>query len=189
MDTLAVVAIVVVVLLALAAAALLLQRQRQSKQLRDRFGSEYDRTVEQSDDRRAAERELRERAERREQLQIRPLDDRTRDEYAAEWRRVQETFVDAPAQAVKQADLLVARVMQERGYPVGDFEQQARDVSVDHGAVVEQYRSAHEISLLNDREAASTEQQRQAMVHYRALFSDLLDEDGAERGDGHRSSA
>lgn len=180
------VVLLVVVLLVVAALVALALRARKRKGLQQKFGPEYDRTVEGSDDRRQAERELRERAERRDSLDIRPLEPGARDAFAAEWRDTQEHFVDAPGQAVKEADLLVARVMQQRGYPVGDFDQMARDVSVDHAHVVEEYRTAHDISERNDRQQASTEDLRQAMVHYRSLFSDLLDERGHD-GDRQRS--
>ena len=168
--------LVVLVLLVLAAAAFFVVQSRKRKALQERFGPEYDRAVEDSDGKRDAERELRERAERRDALDIKPLEPAARDGYAEQWRATQERFVDAPDAAVTEADRLVARVMQQRGYPVGDFDQMARDVSVDHSQVVHEYRAAHEISERNDREQATTEELRQAMVHYRALFSDLLED-------------
>lgn len=166
--------LVVLVLLVLAAAALFVVQTRKRKALQERFGPEYDRTVEDSDGKRRAERELRERAEHRDTLDIKPLEPAAREDYAEQWRATQERFVDAPDAAVTEADRLVARVMQQRGYPVGDFDQMARDVSVDHSQVVQEYRAAREISERNDREQATTEELRQAMMHYRALFSDLL---------------
>lgn len=174
-STVTLVLIVLAVLLLLAVVGLLVARQRKRKGLQDRFGPEYDRTVEGGESRRDAERELTQRAERRDELDIKPLDPQRRDAYAAEWRSTQEAFVDQPAAAVADANDLVERVMQERGYPAGDFEQMSRDVSVDHAGVVQEYRAAHEIAELNDRREASTEQLRQAMVHYRSLFGDLLD--------------
>jgi len=179
-----IVVLVVVVLVLLAVVGFVVAQQRKRKQLQSRFGPEYDRTVESSGKRRDAERDLAERAERRQQLDIRPLPEQERRAFADRWRQTQEAFVDQPSMAVRQADRLVAEVMARRGYPVGDFQQQARDVSVDHAHVVEEYRAAHNISELNDREQASTEQLRQAMVHYRALFTDLLQDDGGsdERG-------
>lgn len=176
MSTTAIV-IIVIVVIALVVIGLLLWRQQQSKRMRERFGPEYERTVEEAGDRRAAERDLRDRAQRREQLQIRALDPAARDRYAEEWRQAQARFVDSPHVAVREADVLVARVMQDRGYPVGDFEQQARDISVDHSDVVNEYRAAHDISQRNDQGEASTEDLREAMVHYRALFAELLDTD------------
>jgi hypothetical protein len=175
--------IVVLVLIAVLviAGALLVPRMR-SRQLQQRFGPEYDRTVQSTGDRQAAERDLQERAQRRRELDIRPLDPAARDRYAQRWRQAQERFVDEPDQAVAEADTLVQEVMRERGYPTGDFEQQARDVSVDHGDVVHEYHAAHELSQLSARGQASTEQLREAMVHYRTLFEELL-------GEGHRREA
>ena len=173
--TLTTVLIVLAVLVVLALIGLVIGKKRKSKHLQERFGPEYDRTVTGSGKKREAERELKQRAERRKELDIRPLDPQRRDAFAAEWRDTQEAFVDMPAEAVSDANRLVERVMEERGYPLGDFDQMSRDVSVDHANVVEEYRSAHEISLLNDRKQATTEQLRRAMVHYRSLFADLLD--------------
>jgi FtsZ-interacting cell division protein ZipA len=173
MTTTQIVLVTVAVLVLLAVVAAALWQQRRRRRLRDRFGPEYERTVERTD-RRTAERELAEREERRRQLDIRPLPPEERAAFAERWRETQEDFVDRPATAIQQADLLVADVMSRRGYPVGDFDQQARDVSVDHAQVVEEYRAAHDISLANDRHDATTEELRQAMVHYRALFAALL---------------
>ena len=173
-----IVVVVVVVVALLAAVAVPAMRRRR---LQQQFGTEYERTVGETGDRRAAEQDLRERAQRRRELEIRPLEPAARDAYAERWRGAQERFVDAPGDAVAQADVLVQQVMRERGYPVGDFEQQARDVSVDHGDVVHEYHAAHEISVLNDGGHASTEQLREAMVHYRTLFAELLD-DGSTTG-------
>lgn len=181
MNDITIVVLVLVVLVVLALLGFLLARKKKRDGLREQFGPEYDRTVEQSGNRRDAEQDLRERAERRNELDVRPLEPKRRDLYAAEWRVTQEDFVDRPAEAVSSANTLVERVMKERGYPVGDFEQMSRDLSVDHANVMSEYRSAHEISMLNDRKQATTEQQRQAMVHYRSLFDDLLgggDRDG-----------
>jgi FtsZ-interacting cell division protein ZipA len=181
-QTLTWIIVAVVALLVIALVAWLVTRKRKSSQLQDRFGPEYERTVESSDNRRAAERDLRERAERREQLDIRPLDPMSRDRHAASWRQVQEQFVDRPAEAVTDAQTLVTRVMSERGYPVDDPDQQVKDLSVDHADVMDEFRSARQISELNDRKQATTEQLRQAMVHYRALFGRLLGDD--HEGDG-----
>jgi hypothetical protein len=166
--------VVVLVLLAAIAAYMAAQKKRRSEELRSTFGSEYDRTLDSSGRRRDAEKDLAARAEHRSSLDIRPLSEADRQAFAARWTQTQADFVDRPAEAVKSADNLVTEVMRERGYPVGDFDQQARDVSVDHAEVVHEYRAAHDISLLNDRQQATTEQLRQAMVHYRTLFSELL---------------
>ncbi|MCW2599589.1 MAG: hypothetical protein JWM02_1418 [Frankiales bacterium] len=172
MSTTAVVILIIVLVLIVAGAVLFeLQRRRR---LQQQFGPEYQRTVEREGGQRAAERDLSQRAQRHEELDVRPLDPRTRDAYAEQWRRTQAHFVDTPSEAVHEADDLVARVLQERGYPVGDFNQQERDVSVEHAHVVSDYRTAHDISMRDQEGLASTEDLRTAMVHYRTLFADLL---------------
>jgi hypothetical protein len=186
----AVVVIIVVVVLLVIAGAVLVPRMR-SRRLQQQFGPEYERTVESSGDQRAAERDLADREQRRKKLEIRPLDPGARNAYSQRWRNAQERFVDNPAQAIGEADALVQQVMRERGYPVGDFEQQARDVSVDHAEVVTEYHAAHEVSQLNERGEASTEQLREAMVHYRTLFAELLEggDDASGRADQHDQPA
>jgi len=144
---------------------------RRSRTLKQRFGPEYDRTVERSGSRRDAEADLEARKERRDRLDIQPLTPAARDRYRAEWRRVQARFVDDPDGAVQQSDVLIQSVMRERGYPVEDFEQRAADVSVDHPHVVENYRAGRRLAGSDD-----TEDQRQAMVHHRALFEELVEE-------------
>jgi hypothetical protein len=176
--------LVAILAIALVAAAVVLVRQRRSQQLREGFGPEYERTIAETGDRRAAESELAERRERRSKLEIRELDADTRDRYAERWRNAQRTFVDQPAAAVAEADGLVAEVMHERGYPVEeDFERRAADVSVDHPEVVENYRAAHAISTRAVRDEASTEDLRQALVHFRALFAELLGDDDRAQHD------
>jgi hypothetical protein len=164
------VGVVVVIALALFGAD-----RRRSRHLEEKFGPEYGRTVRDRGDRRAAESELHEREQTRERLEIRPLSDRQRERYAREWEETQAAFVDSPSRAVVDADRLVAEVMRERGYPVDDFEQQAAVVSVDHPDVVANYREGHAIHLSSDRGEATTEDLRQALQHYRALFDDLLE--------------
>jgi hypothetical protein len=166
-----VVLVIVIVVALLAVAGLLVWRQRRSTQLRDGFGPEYDRVVAEHGDQRAAEAELRARRERRRRYDIKPLGAAARDRYAERWRATQAKFVDQPAAALTDADELLSAVMRDRGYPVDDFEQQAADVSVDHPDVVDHYRRAHAI---HRRRRASTEDLRQALVHYRALFDELL---------------
>jgi hypothetical protein len=175
MTTWIVVIIVVVVLLLAAAAVVAVPRMRR-RRLQEEFGPEYDRTVASAGDQTAAERDLHERRQQRKELEIRALDPGARNAYAQRWMTTQQRFVDAPVEAVSDADSLVQQVMRDRGYPVGDFEQQARVVSVDHADVVAEYHSAHEISVLSAGGRASTEQLREAMVHYRSLFAELLDE-------------
>ena len=168
-----VVAIAVVALL-IVAAAILSSRRRRSAHLKDRFGSEYDRTVEAKGDRSKAEADLAEREKRVEKLDIRPLETTERRDFIDRWTEVQARFVDDPARAVAFADALLGDVMKARGYPVSDFEQRAGDISVDHPVVVEHYHKAHDIAVRHGRGEASTEDLRQAMIHYRALFDNLV---------------
>ena len=166
--------IAIVVVIAAVAVAMLL-RERRSKALRAGFGPEYERTVEQRGDRRAAERELADREERHKQLDIRELEPDRREAFDERWRVAQRQFVDEPAAAVAAADALVQEVMRARGYPVDeDFERRAADISVDHPVVVEHYRAANAISVRATGDGTATEDLRQAMVHFRALFAELL---------------
>ncbi|PWU43715.1 hypothetical protein DLE60_18860 [Micromonospora globispora] len=169
-----VIVIVVLVLAALAAVAVVASRRRALKQ---RFGPEYDRAVAEQDSRSAAERELRERERRHAQLELTPLSPESRARYAAAWEELQVRFVDSPADTVGDADELVSRLIAERGYPTGDFDEQIAHLSVEHARTLTHYRDAHEIRLRNERGEATTEELRQALVHYRALFADLLGED------------
>jgi hypothetical protein len=171
--------IVVGAVVVVALAWLGMDRQR-SRHLREKFGPEYRRTVAKRGDRRAAESELREREQVRDSLEISPLSERQRQRYGGEWEQVQSDFVDNPSDAVREADRLVAEVMRDRGYPVDDFEQQAAVVSVDHPGVVANYREGHAIYMTVDRGDSSTEDLRQAMQHYRALFDDLLENPAEE---------
>jgi hypothetical protein len=165
----------VVIIAALAMAA----RQRRTTALRQRFGPEYDRAMQESQGRRPAEAELRDREKQRAQLDIRPLPENMRARFAEEWREVQERFVDQPSDAVVAADRLVHSVMEARGYPMGDFDAQADLVSVDHPEVVENYRVAHGIHQRAQQQQASTEDLREALLRYRSLFDELL-----QPGDG-----
>jgi hypothetical protein len=164
------VAIVVVCVLAAWWAA----SRRRTSHLKEQFGPEYARTAENTGGRREAEAELRAREKRREKLDIHPLGDSARDEYARRWQRVQQEFVDSPAGAVARADALVNAVMSEKGYPMEDFDTRAGDISVDHASVVDNYRAAHRIFLSLEDGTVSTEEERKAMQHYRSLFDDLL---------------
>ena len=175
MSTVAYIVIAVIVVLVVITALVMASRRR-SERLHGTFGPEYDRTVEQTGDRREAERELAGRVERRKQLAIVPLTEQARQNYITQWQRVQASFVDAPVESVRQADALVSQVMTDRGYPIAEFEQRADDVSVDHSAVVENYRSAHAIAVASGLGQADTEALRTAMTQYRALFDDLLGE-------------
>jgi len=173
-----VIAIAAVVVLAAIAWSAYSGRRR--KGLQERFGSEYDRTVADAPSRREAESDLAERQKRREELEVRPLEPEARDRYASEWHNTQAKFVDDPEAAVGDADRLIQQVMRDRGYPVEDFDQRAADLSVDHPEVISNYRAAHGISVANERGNASTENLRTAMVHYRALFEELLETEPAK---------
>lgn len=175
MDTSAIILLAVVLVAVVGAAVWMLTQRRRTEDLRQRFGPEYDHTVNELGDQRQAEAELEARRKRVERLDIRPLEPAERDRFVTAWRSTQAKFVDEPAAAITEADRLVAEVMQARGYIVGDFDQRAADISVDHPNVLANYRAAHTIALANERGAASTEDLRQAMVHYRALFEDLLE--------------
>ncbi|MFE7425678.1 hypothetical protein [Streptomyces sp. NPDC057545] len=169
-------AAVVIVLIAVALALFMRRRA-----LRERFGPEYERTVHSADSTLAAERELSAREKRHDQLDIKPLPADLRTRYAREWDDVQHEFVDQPEDAVHDADQLVTSLMQARGYPTEAYDQQLKDLSVEHGRTLEHYRTAHEIDTLSKGHKATTEQLRSAMVHYRALFNELLSDGGQAR--------
>ncbi|MGV9328505.1 hypothetical protein [Streptosporangium sandarakinum] len=174
MSTVIWVVVIAVAVVAIIAVGYFMTGQQRRRRLRDRFGPEYDRAVRERESRQEAEQELLAREQRFSSLDIRPLDPGTRDAYARKWTEVQERFVDAPGFAVTEADHLVTSVMAERGYPTDDFEQRLSDLSVEHGRTLDHYRQAHEISNRAARTEASTEELRQAMVHYRVLFEELL---------------
>jgi len=146
---------------------------KRTDRLQGKFGREYDTTVEEKG-RKDAEAELGKRQERVEAMPLQELTPEEAERFATLWTATQARFVDDPGGAMTDADRLVADVMRARGYPVGDFEQRAADVSVDHPQVVANYRAAHNIAARHSRAEATTEELRQAMVHYRALFTDLL---------------
>jgi hypothetical protein len=174
---LAVIAVVVI-----GAGGYLWQQRQRTEELTGRFGPEYQRAVEDTGDRRAAERELAAREERVREMEIRPLDPADRTRFAEEWRQVQARFVDDPAGSISIADRLVQEVMQERGFETdGGFDQRAADVSVQHARVVPEYRRAHEIAERHASDGVPTEELRQAMVHYRAVFEDLLEPENARQ--------
>lgn len=170
--------IVVLALVAVLAGGWLLMRRRS---LRQRFGPEYERLVEEKESRTAAEKELMAREKRHAQLELRPLEAADRDRYAADWQEIQVRFLDDPARSVGEAHELVTRLIAARGYPTGDFDDQLATLSVEHANTLGHYRDAHEIHLRNEAGEASTEQLRQALVHYRTLFADLLGTDPVPR--------
>jgi len=167
----------------IAAAAVLLvavvatatMKKRKTKQLQEQFGPEYDRTVKSTDSRKDAEAELAARKERHDQIELRPLSSAARERYVSQWHSVQAQFVDNPSAAVVSADSLIQSAMADRGYPVDDFDTRAADLSVEHPQVVENYRQGHRLAEKNADGKGSTEDLRQAMRHYRALFDELVE--------------
>jgi len=188
MPTWLIVLIVVVAVAVLGAVIWLVTQEMQRKRLQQRFGPEYDRTVAEKDSPRAAQRELAERERRHKEFDIRPLSAPARERYTQQWARVQEKFVDQPSAAVTEADHLLVALMAERGYPTEGYEQQLSDLSVRHAKTLEHYRAAH--ATQHERSGASTENLRDAMVHYRTVFEDLLtdgaDEEHHDRGHHER---
>ena len=176
MDTAVVLIVVAVVILAAGAAAYMIQKRR-SAQLQERFGPEYERTLEQSGDKRATERDLAARQKRVAKLDIHPITGADARQYRDRWNALQGRFVDEPSGAVDEADALVVQMMREAGYPVDDFDQRVDDISVDHPQVAQHYREAHDIAVANTAGTADTEQLRQAVTAYRKLVDVLLDED------------
>jgi len=165
------IAAVIVAVIVVIAAAWALQGRRRAH-LRDRFGPEYDRALSSDGGRREGESDLRERVERHDALNIQPLDPNTAERYRQEWRDVQAKFVDAPEDSLRRADGLITEVMQRRGYPMSDFEQRSADLSVEHGTTVQDYRAAHAVATKGD--LVTTEDLREAMVHYRSLFDEMV---------------
>ena len=186
MSTPAVVAIVVVVIAAVIGIVWLAVNQR-SKRLRERFGPEYTRTLEETGSKTRAEAKLEKLQKRVEHYKITPLSSDARARFVASWHKIQSRFVDDPRGALTEADKLIQQLMSARGYPVTDFEQRAADISVDHPLVVEQYRAGHEISR-HSQGRANTEDMRQAMIHYRTLFAELADEPELTRSANVRSA-
>lgn len=175
MDTTLIIVIVVAVLaiVGLLLASSFSSRNR-SKRLKNRFGTEYDRTVQTMGNEKKAQTELDERQKHVAGLNIKPLSAADRERYLANWTAIQSKFVDEPGQAIGNADRLIMEVMQIRAYPVSDFEQRAADISVNYPALVSNYRAAREIALKNEKQEANTEELRQALIHYRSLFEELL---------------
>jgi len=172
----ALIAVVVIVGIAMRTA-----RARRTASLRHRFGTEYDRRIDEVGDRRAGEAELRDVTKRRDDLEVHPLSDAARARFGERWLAVQSNFVDQPDRAVAEADGLVGEVMRQRGYPVDDFDERIDMVAVDHPTVAEHYRAAHAVYLRNEQRMASTDDLRQALLHYRTLFEDLLEPSATSR--------
>lgn len=172
---LAALVIALAVIVVVGIAAWLFFRKRRTERLRTKFGgAEYNRAVKEDGSRRHAEAGLKERTDRVDSLNIRPLAPGDRARFVESWSRIQARFVDGPGGAVTEADQLLGDVMSTRGYPVSEFEQRAADISVDHPTVLENYRTAHEIAVRQTQGQANTEDLRQAMIHYRTLFEELI---------------
>lgn len=168
--------VVLAALVVVAVLGLVYSRRQRTAHLKEKFGSEYDRVVHQHGDPSKAEQVLEKRQRRVEALRIHPLEPTDKARFTVAWKDEQAHFVDDPGAAVLAADNLVREVMAARGYPIGDFEQRAADISVDHPHVVEHYRAARDIAERHRRGESNTEDLRLAMVHYRTLFEDLLDQ-------------
>ena len=184
MSTGAIVAIIVVVII-VAAVLVAVAAANRRRRLRERFGPEYDRAVSEHGSRREAEAELAGRERHVRELDLRPLSPSARSQYLSEWTAVQEQFVDAPQAAVTGAQTLVSAVMEDRGYPTQPYDQTLADLSVEHASTLDHFRAAHDISQNAASGTASTEDLRQAMIHYRALFAELLGEPAARLDGRH----
>ena len=189
-TVLALIIVAVVLLAAVVAMGVMLAKRRRSEQLQKQFGPEYERQVMETGDRKAAESDLQARRQRRNKLEIRDLDNQERTRFQHEWDTVQRGFVDDPDRALDEADALVARVMKVRGYPVGDFDRRAEDLSVDHADVVRHYRDARAVRDASTRSkernnggGVDTEQQRHALTSYRSLVEALLGSRSADPPD------
>ena len=177
MDTTNTITILVAVVVVLVIGGLLgvaFTRRQRTKHLQERFGPEYDRTVREVGDLRQAENELAARLDHVKSLEIRPLSAEETERFTREWQSTQTEFVDEPLVAVQKANRLLREVMNAKGYPVDDFEQRASDISVDYPDLVVDYRELHAIAVKSDDQEVSTEEMRQAMVHGRALFENLV---------------
>lgn len=185
MDTTLVIIVIIVVVLVAAAAAVVGYGRRRTAHLQERFGPEYERTLKESGGQHAAERDLRDREARRDELEIVPLSGEAAARYRQEWAGIQQLFVDQPAEAVHQADGLVVRMMRDSGYPVDhfdDFDRRADDISVDHPEVAQHYRAAHAVAVAQLNGGVDTEQQRQAVTSYRELVDALVRDSGSSDG-------
>jgi hypothetical protein len=174
MDGSTIVIVIVVVVILGIILGLIFSRRQKTEKLQNKFGSEYDRTVESLGDDKRAQKELEDRQKHVEELKIRPLTEVEHERYLAEWASVQSKFVDEPGAAIVDADHIIMEVMQLRNYPVSDFDQRAADISVKYPKVVSNYRAARAISIKNMDNTADTEELRTAMIHYRSLFDELL---------------
>ena len=178
MRTAIVILVLVVLALLVVAAVMAARKKKKREELRGTFGPEYDRTVEDAGSRRKAEQHLEERKERHDSLEIRPLPAARRERYLDRWGHVQAGFVDAPERALDDADTLLIEVLEERGYPVDDFDTRAEMLSVEHADLLDHYRKGHRVVVDAREGRADTESTRQAMLHFRTVFAELLHDSG-----------
>src|SRR4051812_19144224 len=178
--------LIIIAVIAIGALAWYLMRERRTKELRSRFGPEYEFAVREFGNRPKAEDALAARQKRMEKLNVHPLSREERDRFADQWHEVQARFVDNPSGSIEDADRLVCDVMKARGYPMSEFEHRAEDLSVDHPHVVRNYRAAHDIAMRREQGQASTEDLRQGLVYYRDLFDELLEAQVAGRKEYRR---
>jgi hypothetical protein len=176
-PTYIIIAVVAILVIMGAIMAPMFARRRKSQKFQNKYGPEYDRTVESAGNEKKAQAELNGRQKHVDTLNIRPLSVSERERYQAEWTAIQAKFVDQPGQATVEADHLIMEVMKVRAYPVSDFDQRAADISVNYPTLVSNYRAAREIAIKNEQQTATTEELRQAMIHYRSLFDELLKEE------------
>jgi hypothetical protein len=176
-PTIIIIAVVVIVVIMGAIMAPMFARRNRSQKFQNKYGPEYDRTVQAAGNEKKAQAELTDRQKHMDTLNIRPLSVSERERYQAEWTAIQAKFVDQPGQATVEADHLIMEVMKVRAYPVSDFDQRAADISVNYPALVSNYRAAREIAIKNEQHSANTEELRQALIYYRSLFDELLKEE------------
>jgi hypothetical protein len=188
MSNSALIVVVIVAFVAVVAFALIVKNQR-SQKLKARYGPEYQRTLQETGSKTQAEAALERRQKRVERFHITPLSPEARANFGTAWQRIQAQFVDDPKAALSEADRLIQEIMSTRGYPVADFDQRAADLSVDHAVVVDNYRAGHDISVRHAQGRASTEDMRQAMIHYRALFVELAGELAPARSTAARAAS
>ena len=181
--------ILIIVLAAISAGVVILFMRNRSRRLQSRFGPEYQRTLAETGSKLKAESKLEKIEKRVDKYSIRPLSVSERDRYVQEWRAIQTLFVDDPSRAFIEADHLLVQVMTVRGYPVSDFDNRVEEISVDHAPVVDNYRRGHEIALVHQQGIATTEQLRQGMIHYRALFGELVGDPGTPQAEIPRARA
>ena len=187
-NTTTIILVVIVFLVVGGLLAMAVMRFQRTRRLRERFGPEYDRLVNEAGDKRKAESELEARLAHVEALQIRPLSAEEVNRFALEWQATQAEFVDEPLASIQKADRLIREAMKAKGYPVEDFEQRAADISVDYPDLVTDYRGLHLIAVKEDDDEVSTEEMRQAMVHGRALFEDLVRKEAPEAAMNQKES-